>query len=113
MSNYFIKAILLEACPYSISTNNLLKTHKLPSNIIWIKHEEKEKFKTEQINTFPQIYLCKINTKGNLLLGGHDDFNQFIDTFKKKTLKENNIINFMKKYDWSRKSTLRFIQLVN
>jgi hypothetical protein len=113
MSNYFIKGILLEGCSYSIAANNLIQIHNIPKQITWISPSEKLKYKTEQIDTFPQIYLNKFNTKGNLLLGGYTDLSEFINTFKNQKLNDDSINQFMSKYKWSKKSVLRFIQLIN
>jgi len=113
MSNYYIKAILLDNCSYSIAANNLIKNYNIPSKIININTNEKDKFVTEQIDTFPQIYLKKYNSKENLLLGGYDDLNYFISTFKSQKLSDENIDDFSKKYKWSKKAILRLIQLIN
>lgn len=73
----------------------------------------KDIYKSEYIATFPQIYLNKYNTKGNLLLGGYDDLNNFIITFRGNKLNDRDIDIFMNKYNWSKKATLRMIQLIN
>lgn len=112
-SNYFIKAILLEDCYYSISTYNLIKEHKIPSHIIYVNNNTKDTFKSNTINTFPQIYLNKYNTKGNLLLGGHNDLMQFIDNFKNKSIDKFKINKFSCKYKWSNQATLKLIKLIN
>ncbi len=113
MSNYFIKGILLEGCSYSIAADNLIKIHNIPSQITWVSQSEKLTYKTDQINTFPQIYLNKFNTKGNLLLGGYSDLLDFIDTFKNQKFNDEKVNQFINKYKWSKKSVLRFIQLIN
>ena len=56
---------------------------------------EKENYKTEDIKTFPQVYLKKDNTKDSLLLGGFSDFNNLINTFHKK-YDQKDLINFQK-----------------
>jgi len=75
--NYFLKIILLENCPYSIALNNLIKTSNIPNKSIWINSNEKNKYKTEHINTFPQIYLNKFNSKENLVFNNFNNFNSF------------------------------------
>lgn len=110
---YYIKAILLTNCPYSEAAFQLINTHKLPNKVTWVNQDNKNNYKTEFISTFPQIYLSKYNNNNNLLLGGYDDFKSFIDTFKSKSLSDDNINKFMTKYKWSRKATLRLIQLIN
>lgn len=113
MSDYYIKAVLLENCPYSIAANELLKAHGINSKILNINNNIKNEFKTNQINTFPQIYLCKNNYNGTQLLGGYNDLLNFVSEFKSKKYNENSIQNFMSKYSWSKKATLRLIQLIN
>jgi hypothetical protein len=113
MSGYYLKAILLENCPYSIEADNLIKKHKLPNQSVWIKGNEKDKYVTDMIQTYPQIYLRRYNTKENLLLGGFTDMNRWIGEFKDKKLNDMKIKEFQSKYNWSRKAVLRFIQLIN
>lgn len=113
MDKYFIKSILLEGCSYSNAANQLLKTHQLPVDITWVNQSNKENYKTEQISTFPQIYLKKINSNGNLLLGGYQELENTIKTFYRQKISEQNISNWMEKTNWSKKSTLRLIQLIN
>lgn len=114
MSNYYIKAILLKGCPYSKNAELLLKKHNVLSDISYINHDEKHKFKTDLINTFPQIYLKKYNSKGNLLLGGFNELNNYINTFKlPNKYNESDINNFIYKSKWSKKATLRLIELIN
>ena len=113
MSQYYINAIMLENCPYSIAADKLLKDNKIPNKAIWINQQEKERYVSGMISTFPQIYLKKMNSKGSLLLGGHDNLKESIDNFK--SMKNNMAAvsdNFINKYKWSKKATLRFIQLI-
>lgn len=107
---YYLKAIILENCSYSTAAKQLIENHKIPAEIINITWAEKDKYVTEYIDTFPQIYLAK--KTGTQLLGGYTDLKEFIDTFKNQPI-NNNVDNFMKKYNWSRKGTLRMIQLIN
>lgn len=113
MDKYFIKAILLEDCSYSNATRELIRIHQFPTDIIWVNQSNKENYKTDQINTFPQIYLKKKISNGNLLLGGHDEFKNSINTFYKQKISNVDIKNWMEKTAWSKKSTLRLIQLIN
>ena len=112
MSDYYLKAVLLEGCPYSIAAKDLLAVNKIPVKITNVNQTNKNQFKTNIISTFPQIYLCKYNNNGTQLLGGYDDLNDFISKFKGK-YNENLIHEFMGKYSWSKKATLRMIQLIN
>ena len=110
--NYHLKAIILKDCPYSTLADSLIKNHKIPAEIININWNNKDKYITNEIDTFPQIYLTKKNSKGTQLLGGYTDLKYFFDTFKNQPI-NNNVDEFMKKYNWSRKGTLRLIQLIN
>jgi len=113
MSNYYLKAILLKNCYYSINAEKLLKKYNINSELLYIDHFEKNLYKSKIINTFPQIYLKKYNSKGSLLLGCYEDLNNFINKFKGITYNEEDINDFINKMKWSKKATLRLIQLIN
>jgi glutaredoxin len=113
MNNYFLKIILLENCPYSIALDKLIKNNNIPNNSIWVNQTQKNNYKTDQIDTFPQIYLNKMNNKDNLLFGGYDDFSDFFSQFKSQKLSDDKINFYMKKLQWSKKAVLRLIQLIN
>jgi glutaredoxin len=114
MNNYYLYAIILEGCPYSKKAEELLNSYNnLEKNIITISYSDKEKYKTNEINTFPQIYLKKKNSNGNLLLGGYSDLKDFYNNFYKKTYSENNVSNFINNKNWSKKAVLRLIELIN
>ena len=113
MSEYYIKAIILNTCTYSMQAKLLLEKHNINTEFHYINYNEKDKYKTEFINTFPQIYLNKNNNKGNLLLGGYTDLYNFIQKFKNTKLEKENINEFIKTYKWSKKATLRLIELIN
>jgi hypothetical protein len=113
MEKYYLKAIILQGCPYSNNAVKLLKEHKIISDIEYITYNNKELYKTDKIQTFPQIYLKKYNSNQHLLLGGHDDLSNFISTFLSQKLTAINLDTFNRKYNWSKKATLRLIQLIN
>ena len=113
-SKYYINAILLKNCSYSNAANELLKNHKIKNKIEVVTSENKEKFKLENYNTYPQIFLKKEYSNDSLLLGGYSDLNEFVNTFKNSKYDENNITQFRNKYNWwSKKAVLRFIELIN
>ena len=112
MSRYYVNAIMLENCPYSIAADKLLKDNKIPNKTIWINQQEKERYISDEISTFPQIYLKKLNSKGSLLLGGHDNLKETINNLKLNKNIPGETDKFMKKYKWSKKATLRFFQLI-
>ena len=72
---YELKVVVLENCPYSIAAAELLTNHKIKFKKILVNHETKYKYKTEQISTFPQIYL--LNNKVEILLGGYSDLEKY------------------------------------
>lgn len=111
MSNYTLLIIVLEGCGYSKAAIDFLGTYNIKKKIIKVTYDDKEKYKTNSIQTFPQIYLKKNNS--TLLLGGYDDLVKSFNIFYKKydqqdiiTFKNNNL-------DWSEKSILRLIELIN
>lgn len=113
MNYYYIKTILLENCPYSIMAIKLLKLNNIKHIIFYVNNNNKNNYITDNIKTFPQFYLKNKNKKGNLLLGGYEDLNNFILTFKNKNYNINNINNFIENKKWSMKATLRLIELIN
>lgn len=113
MNNYYIKILALQNCMYSLNSIKLLNDNKIPHKIVDIDNNNKELYKNNLISTYPQIFLKKKNTKGNLLLGGFNDLNLFLNKFKNNKLNKDDIEEFCNKYNWSRKATLRLIQLVN
>jgi glutaredoxin len=112
MNNYYLIAIILEGCRYSSDAAALIKKYKIPAKIVNITYAEKDKFKSDKISTFPQIYLARYDAKGTMLIGGYDDLNDVVTTFYKKKVNDN-VDRFMKKYNWSKKGTLRLIELIN
>ena len=114
--SYFLKIIALENCGFSKKALDLLINNNIEHELVTINYNDKEKFKTNNINTYPQIYLMKKNSKGHLLLGGYDKLNNFINVFKDIKNKDNlsnEKENFMKNnINWSNKATLRLIKLV-
>ena len=80
----------LEYCPYCIKAVQLFEINNIPVKIIWVKPEEKEKYKKKNgMNTFPQIFFTKSRNnrnnrnngnKGKMVkIGGCDDIeNMFV-----------------------------------
>jgi hypothetical protein len=114
MSKYYLYAVILDGCPFSMNALKLLNTYpKINKSITIINQDEKNKYKTEQINTFPQIYLKKYDSKGSLLIGGYTELTNMFNTFHYK-YNINDVNDFIKKNNlWSRKALLRFIELIN
>jgi glutaredoxin len=54
MSDYSLKLILLQNCGYSMAANELIQSHKIPSQTHWISQTEKEQYVNDKIQTFPQ-----------------------------------------------------------
>ena len=110
--NYYFQIISLNGCPYSRNAEILLKNtdHKLTN----INYSEKDKWINKNIKTFPQIYLKKESSNGNLLIGGFDDINSINNIIHKK---DKNFIdkieNISKLYpNIGRKTILRIIELL-
>lgn len=109
---YFLQINSLIGCPYSIQVEELIKNTNIPHNITKISFEDKNKFKNENIQTFPQIYLKKDNSQGQLLLGGNSDFMEIYNNRKKNLNIQMDILN--NKYpDFGKKTKLRIIELLN
>ncbi len=113
-SDYYLYCVILNNCPYSEAAHQLLNSYtNIKKEFTFVEQSEKEKYKTEKINTFPQIYLKKYNSNGTQLIGGYDSiknfFNQFYGNYDKEKLK-NYLLN---NKSWSKKSTLRLIELIN
>jgi glutaredoxin len=113
MNNYYLQTVILENCPYGNATLRLFEQHNIKTQIITVTQNNKDNYKTENIQTFPQIYLKKNNSKGSLLLGGYDELVSFIDKFKLQSYSKKNIDEFIDTKKWSRKATLRLIELLN
>ena len=99
---------------YSNELEKLVKQENIQHKIIRVNSENKNIYITDLIDTFPQIYLKKYNREGNVLFGGYTDLIDFIQKFKQKEIDNTKIKNFIKnKKNWSRKATLRLINLIN
>lgn len=88
-----LKLIILEGCPYSIALKQLL-ADTISLKLVDIKnvsHENKEAFKTKEINTFPQLYLINNIDQKYYLIGGYDMTKNIIDEINK-----NNNLNKLK-----------------
>jgi len=110
---YYLFIVVLENCPYSISAIELLNSFKIKYKILNVKRTDKEKYKTNEIDTYPQIYLKKTPSNDSLLLGGYSNLKEFIDTFINKEYNEKNITIFNKKYLWNKKAILRLIEILH
>ena len=76
---YSLFIILLDNCSYSINAKKLLDSNKIRYTFLNIYYSDMDKFITDEIDTFPQIYLCKTGDNGTQLLGGYDDLFDFRD----------------------------------
>ena len=109
---YNVYIITLEDCPYSIAAIDLLNSLNIKYKHLKVNRINKEKYKTKEINTFPQIYLKKKNNA--LLLGGYSNLKEFIDIFINQEYNEKNILKFHNKYKlWNKKSILRLLEIIN
>ena len=107
---YELKVVVLENCPYSIAAAELLTNHKIKFKKILVNHETKYKYKTEQISTFPQIYL--LNNKVEILLGGYSDLEDIINIINSSDKLETIKKKLNKKYLlFDKKTNLRLIEI--
>lgn len=94
-----IKSIVLKNCPYSNALIETFKKLNISSKFIKVTQDNKNKYKTDKINTFPQVYI------DNYLIGGYDDTiflidiinnNTDMDLIKKQIIKKYPTINYKK-----------------
>ena len=108
---YYLYIITLEDCPYSIAALKLLDSLNIKYKHLIVNRINKEKYKTEEINTFPQIYLVKDDKK--LLLGGYSDLKEFIDKFINQIYNKETFLKFQQKYKlWNKKLILRLLEII-
>jgi len=109
---YYLFIVVLEGCPYSNAALELLTDNKINFKSLKVTSNEKEKYKTGEISTFPQIYLKK--NSNSLLLGGYSDLKVFFETFNNQPYDIKNVNEFQRKYlKWNKHSVLRLIELIN
>lgn len=112
IKKYFVLIVYLNNCPFSESALELLDSHNIQYQIIKVDREEKDKYKTNEISTFPQIYLKRQSDNQSLLLGGYDNLKDFIDTFILKDFNDESFQQFNSKYkNWSKHAVLRMVEL--
>ena len=101
-----LKLISLDGCPYSMAAKSFLDDLNIKYDLVKVYQENKEKFKTNEIKTFPQVYL------NNVLLGGFDDLKEIYDTLSSKTELDEMIeyLNIKYKSKMTRKNKLRIIE---
>jgi glutaredoxin-related protein len=79
---YYLYIILREECPYSKNLVKLLKEYKIDFDSITVSIEDKEKYKTDLIKTFPQVYLKSLSNNDSILIGGFDITKELIENIK-------------------------------
>ena len=110
---YYIHVVLLENCPYSISAKKLLDKYNIKYNHVMVNHNDKEKYKTNILQTFPQVFLKKDNHNGSVYLGGYDNLDELFKMFYKQKLDSTKIESIQNKYKIAKKSVLRMVGLIN
>jgi hypothetical protein len=110
---YYFDIILLNNCNYSENAHKLLQDYKIKHNKVMVNNTNKHLYKTNDIITYPQIYLKKYNNNGSQLIGGYDELKNIIDLVYNKELTDTNINKLMVDYKLSKKATLRVIELIN
>jgi len=111
---YYLFIVVLEHCHYSESAVKLLQNNKINFKSLKISILDKDKYKTDEIKSFPQVYLKKTRNNDTLLLGGYTDLKKFFDNFINKKYNEKKVIEFQKEYLlWNKHAILRLIELIN
>ncbi len=108
-----LKVIILENCPYSIASNELLTNYNIQFEKIVVNQNNKEKYKTNIISTFPQIYI--FNKDKEILLGGYSDIEEIINIINSSKNLDKIKEKLNKKYPnfSNNKIILRIIQVFN
>ena len=111
---YYLDVISLEGCPFCNALEDLLNKTGIKFNLTKVKYNDKELFKTEQISSYPQIYLKKKNSKINLLVGGYDIFKKIIEKINTKPDIKTFVDELKESLDpkFNKKSILRLIELL-
>jgi glutaredoxin len=113
-NNYYLYCVILKNCPYSQAAYELLNLKKnIKKEFTFINRSEMDNYKTEFINTFPQIYLKRYNTNGTKLIGGYTELKNIFDKFENDIDKKNIKIFLENNISWNKKSLLRLIELIN
>jgi glutaredoxin len=103
---YELKIIVLENCPYSIAAVELLENYNISFKKTIVTQETKFKYKTPEIDTFPQVFM------NDILLGGYNDINEIINIINSSSNLKIIKNKIMKKYNkLNERSVLRIIQL--
>jgi glutaredoxin len=108
---YLLKSIILKNCPYSIALKELLDDLHISSKYINVTQETKYKYKTNIIDTFPQVYIINNNNNTNILLGGYSNTKEIIEIINLRDL--NIIKSKLKKLypQFDNKIILRIIEI--
>jgi len=100
-----LKAILLIDCSYSNALSKLFSKQNIKADITNVSFDNKEKYKTDKIQTFPQVYFS------DKLIGGYDIMNQLYTIVKNK----NDLDKILNSFNeilvgWDKKSILLLIE---
>ena len=108
---YSFQVISLQNCPYSNAAKEFLDNKNIKYDLITVDFLTKNKYKSNEIDTFPQVYIVKKNKK--ILIGGYEDLKDINDNVFKKDM-ELSIKYLNKKFkNLSRKNKLRIIKVFN
>jgi glutaredoxin len=101
-----LKVIVLDNCPYSIAASELLTNYKIKFDKIIVNNNNKQKYKTDKISTFPQIYIVNEDKK-EILLGGYSDIEEIINIINSSSK-----INVIKKKINTKYSYINYKQIL-
>lgn len=103
---YSIELISLYYCPYSMAAEELLEKYK--PTIIHVNQNDKDKYKNNNVRTFPQVYFKVDNRK--LLIGGYSDISTIIKKIQTSDSENvNDLISILKHLKWERKDKTRLL----
>lgn len=104
-NKFCLQAILLIDCSYSNALSKLFSKQNIKADITNVSFDNKEKYKTDKIQTFPQVYFS------DKLIGGYDIMNQLYTIVKNK----NDLDKILNSFNeilvgWDKKSILLLIE---
>ena len=105
-----ILLINLKNCLYSKAAKEMLDHYKIKYKYILVDNITKMEYKTDKINTFPQIYYLKKDKKH--LIGGYIELKFIMDIINESYGDPKKINKIFKRYKkWNKKDVLRLVTL--
>jgi hypothetical protein len=108
-----LEVVILQGCPFSLNTEKLIKTQLENDKykMIYVNNDNKNKFKVDEIKTFPQIRMIYDNNK--FLIGGNDELEFFLNILKQTNCDnyKNKLSNIQKKFNLNEKTSIKLFTI--